>query len=625
MANQLVASGYNVTLPAWYIPLSSLFTWTDFNPGATVVAFSVDDYTIGAGQLYYSPIGGYLTAQLENQSLGPFPISQLSSWFFHPDASGSVDQIAFNVIDSLGNSASAVTTVTGSATSLPDLNLSVPSVSVNSTSIQFNFEWAFSDVPSGAPFQTWVDGIYLSRDPVIDSADTLLWTTTSSAPPGGSGGIGGGLSLPSNLPYGTYYIGVIADIFNQVAEANENNNASVGIPITIGDRPPVALPDFAVASRGTKITADATHGVLANDDDPDGDALTVTDVNGVALNVGRPVTGLYGTLTLNADGSYTYAAKQNAPSASHDQFTYTVSDGHGGTADSFLNIAVTNKISEPYSLYSPVVAITVFFSDGSYQNGSGVLISPNEILTAAHLFEQRDNSIKVTGVRVQTALEASTGGTRSEFETQNVSTIFGNHSSNNAGGPSGTAALVQGYYDPILPNGLSSDPSHDIAVLGISKNIGNTLGWLPIQPNAPVGSYTLVGFSGGTALTVDTANADISSKNPGEWHALFNASGGMSGGPLLAADHRVVGILSEGSELLGRFIPDVAVRIDAKEKHQIRDWMQADQFLATNPAQLVQFMAAFGADQNGLPSSSAIQPNLLDSHYLIAANATNHG
>src|SRR5205809_6373740 len=59
----------------------------------------------------------------------------------------------------------------------------------------------------------------------------------------------------------------------------------------------------------------------------DHDSLTVIAVNGFNTKVGAPLAGEYGTLTLNADGTYTYVASNNFPILNkqlQDQFTYTV-------------------------------------------------------------------------------------------------------------------------------------------------------------------------------------------------------------------------------------------------------------------------------------------------------------
>ena len=93
---------------------------------------------------------------------------------------------------------------------------------------------------------------------------------------------------------------------------------------------PTVLADRTGVKVGATVTADAAHGVLANDTDPiTGDTLHVSAVNGLAINVGHTITimGSLGSLTLGSDGSYTYAAFSNdvlpASGVGQDVFTYT--------------------------------------------------------------------------------------------------------------------------------------------------------------------------------------------------------------------------------------------------------------------------------------------------------------
>ena len=128
------------------------------------------------------------------------------------------------------------------------------------------------------------------------------------------------------------------------------------------DRAPIAVNNTATDAVGTTLTTTAASGVLSNDADLDGDKLAVTGVSDTAQGigtVGSALAGLYGHLTLNADGSYSYVADNTGAIGSapngllHDSFTYTVSDGNGGTSSAVLNIAVerpsvvtTSNISE---------------------------------------------------------------------------------------------------------------------------------------------------------------------------------------------------------------------------------------------------------------------------------------
>ena len=77
--------------------------------------------------------------------------------------------------------------------------------------------------------------------------------------------------------------------------------------------------------------------VLANDTDIDGDSLTVTTLTPAAA---------HGTVSCSAVGVCTYTP--NANYYGSDSFTYTVSDGHGGTDMATVNVTVTpvNRRSE---------------------------------------------------------------------------------------------------------------------------------------------------------------------------------------------------------------------------------------------------------------------------------------
>ena len=104
-------------------------------------------------------------------------------------------------------------------------------------------------------------------------------------------------------------------------------------------------------SIGTNLTGTGN----AADTDIDGDTLTVVAVNGSGGNVNIAVAGLYGSLTLQADGDYTYALN-NASAAVQglatgetltDSFSYRISDGHGGFAVSRVNITINGANDAP--------------------------------------------------------------------------------------------------------------------------------------------------------------------------------------------------------------------------------------------------------------------------------------
>ena len=104
----------------------------------------------------------------------------------------------------------------------------------------------------------------------------------------------------------------------------------------VNSAPSVVDDDNINIIAGTQTTID----VLANDSDADGDALTVTKINGEAIEAGWTtyVDGA-GVVTLNADNTLSFG--DNEAVAGLFDFTYTVSDGeHSSTA------SVSGTISE---------------------------------------------------------------------------------------------------------------------------------------------------------------------------------------------------------------------------------------------------------------------------------------
>ncbi len=93
---------------------------------------------------------------------------------------------------------------------------------------------------------------------------------------------------------------------------------------------PVANDDFYKVKEDKKLEVDAP-GVLSNDSDPNADSLTASLVSGPEKDKNKK-------FTFNPDGSFTYKPKKNAHGK--DSFTYTVSDGKGGTDTATVEIKV---------------------------------------------------------------------------------------------------------------------------------------------------------------------------------------------------------------------------------------------------------------------------------------------
>ena len=94
------------------------------------------------------------------------------------------------------------------------------------------------------------------------------------------------------------------------------DTATVEVNVTSTSDTPDAANDTASPESIAPVVID----VLGNDNDPDGDTLTVTSVT----------QGTNGSVAINADGTLTYTPYPWAFQG-NDSFTYTISDGNGGT------------------------------------------------------------------------------------------------------------------------------------------------------------------------------------------------------------------------------------------------------------------------------------------------------
>lgn len=125
---------------------------------------------------------------------------------------------------------------------------------------------------------------------------------------------------------------------------------SFSINVIASNRPPLAGNDSYNVAKGTLLSV-AAPGILANDSDPDGNAIAAVLNTSVA----------HGTLTLNANGSFTYMPTSGYTGA--DSFSYAVSDGSvtGNTATVALTVFAPNK---------PPVAANDSFSVPQWRSGT---------------------------------------------------------------------------------------------------------------------------------------------------------------------------------------------------------------------------------------------------------------
>ncbi|CAN7596435.1 tandem-95 repeat protein [Variovorax paradoxus] len=135
-----------------------------------------------------------------------------------------------------------------------------------------------------------------------------------------------------------------------VVGANDGT-VTTNIPVTLNEQ---NINDAPKAPDYTKTT---------NEDTPVSGQVTGSDVDGDTLTYVKGSDPAHGTVTVNADGTYTYVPGANFNGT--DSFTVTVSDGHGGTTTSTVNVTVNPVNDAPSASVNNAEAV----SEGSLPGG----------------------------------------------------------------------------------------------------------------------------------------------------------------------------------------------------------------------------------------------------------------
>ena len=118
------------------------------------------------------------------------------------------------------------------------------------------------------------------------------------------------------------------------------------LPAPAANGPPDAEDDAYETDEDGGLSVDAQTGVLASDSDPDDDPLTAALVSGASN----------GSLTLNADGSFTYTPIANWHGV--DSFSYVANDGAEDSGLATVTIVV-NAVNDAPAVVTQITDVTV--------------------------------------------------------------------------------------------------------------------------------------------------------------------------------------------------------------------------------------------------------------------------
>jgi len=215
---------------------------------------------------------------------------------------------------------------------------------------------AIADTAAGGENQTLTIDV-LANDTDVD--DDHVFTLLNGSAPAGKGSV----SVAANqlvFDPGTDFdhlkagaTEVVTLNYQMKDDQGATSSSTVSVTVTGVNDGPVAVADAGSATEaGTAAGSDATGDVLANDTDVDvADTKTVSLVKfgGVTGVVGSELSGAYGKLTLDADGSYGYVVDNANPAVDAlrlptdtlvEVFTYRVKDGSGAESEATLTITI---------------------------------------------------------------------------------------------------------------------------------------------------------------------------------------------------------------------------------------------------------------------------------------------
>ncbi len=151
--------------------------------------------------------------------------------------------------------------------------------------------------------------------------------------------------------------------FTYTIKDSNGNTSTATVTVTIGNGVPVA-PNL---NRSTPFNTALVLDLASLSSDPNGDTLTVTGTG----------TAAHGTVAIRSDGQVSYNPATGYTGS--DSYTYTISDGRGGTATGTVNVTVGNAAptarADTYTVMSNAPAELDVLANDTDPNGDTLTIT----------------------------------------------------------------------------------------------------------------------------------------------------------------------------------------------------------------------------------------------------------
>jgi VCBS repeat-containing protein len=288
-----------------------------------------------------------------------------------------------------------------------------------------------------------------------------------------------------------------------------------------------------------RVAEDANASGSAGDTDPDGDTLTVSAVGGG--NVGQPITGAYGVLTLQTNDTYSYSASNaaaidSAPSGAHpvDDYSYTVTDTDGQSTSETLSFAIDRAPTAPADSDSSANSVTEGAAEGT---AVGVTASSSD----------PDGDT----VSYSLTADSSNGGLQIDPTTGVVSVADGADLQFDVAGHAYSVTVQAS------DGALTSSQTFDVAVQDVTPTISGTSGAQTVANGVEVQPFSgvMIGDAGSTTQP-ETVSVTPSDPTGGGFSAASLQASGFTADPDTSGQYDFTGTAAQDTSAIEQLVFD---------------------------------------------------------------------